>query len=51
MDEIAQEKPKRFDVWVEWRSWALPLRVAAMGDYSLLESQVGPFGLQILRSF
>lgn len=51
MEEIEQEKLRRFDVWVEWRSWALPIRVAVMGDYSLLEVQVGPFGLQILRSF
>jgi hypothetical protein len=36
-------------LWCEWRSWALPLRIGAMGDYTAFEIHVGPFGLTILR--
>lgn len=36
---------KSYEFWVEWKSWALPLRLGAMGDFARFEIQVGPFGV------
>lgn len=44
-------KKSRFSFWVEWKSWALPLRLGALGNFSLFEVQIGPFGLAIERRF
>lgn len=38
-----------FNWWCEWHSWALPLKIAIAGDYTLFEIQVGPFGLTVYR--
>jgi hypothetical protein len=35
--------------WCEWKSWALPIRIGAMGDWALFEVQIGPFGLTVHR--
>lgn len=35
----------RIEFWCEWKSWALPIRIAAMGDFTKFEIQIGPFGL------
>ena len=43
------EKSK-IDWWIEWRSWALPLRVGMWADHCDLEVQLGPFGFTWIRS-
>lgn len=43
------KKVLKYDFWVEWKSWALPLRIGALGDYAAFEIQIGPFGFTVLR--
>ena len=50
-DATPEDLPSRFDFWIEWKSWALPLRVGALGDCALFEMQVGPFGLTTARRY
>ena len=47
-DEEYQRNVIRF--WVEWRSWALPLRIGMWAGYIDFEVQVGPFGFTWYRA-
>ena len=38
-------------IWMELKSWALPLKICAFGSYTLLEIQIGPFGFSLYKNF